>query len=170
MGLNNSELTLPRAKRITATARIAAYLPETPDTVAANRDLDSKPYWHIEKARIEGTRDVRAELIVNGESVANQMISADGRQRDISFNAAIEKSSWVAIRIFPSSHTNPVFVTVDGKPIRPSRKSVEWCQQAVENCWEQKERFLKDDEIEEAKAAYDHARTVYSERLTESLN
>lgn len=96
------------------------------------------------------------------------MILADGQQRDISFDTQIEKSSWVAMRIFPSSHTNPIFVTVGGKPIRASRKSVEWCLQSVENCWEQKERFIKEDEIEDAKAAYDHARMVYRKRLAES--
>ena len=30
--------------------------------------------------------------------------------RDVSFDVPIEKSSWVALRIYPSSHTNPVFV------------------------------------------------------------
>ena len=42
MGAGNSELALQGPKEITATARIAAYLPETPDTVIAQRDLDSK--------------------------------------------------------------------------------------------------------------------------------
>jgi len=168
MGLGDSELALLGPKRITATARIAAYLPETPDTATAKRALDSKPYWHLAKSRIEGTREVKAELIVNGEFVASRTILTDGQQRDISFDTKIDKSSWVAIRIFPSSHTNPIFVTVGGKPIRPSTKSIEWCLQGVENCWESKERFIKKDEIEDAKAAYDHARKVYRERLVES--
>jgi hypothetical protein len=136
--------------------------------MTAKQDLDSKPYWHLEKSRIAKTRDVRVELIVNGEPVASQTIPAGGQQRAVTFDAGIEKSSWIAVRIFPSSHTNPIFVTVGGKPIRPSQKSLEWCLQGVENCWKQKERFIQKDELEEAKAAYDHARQVYRERLKES--
>ena len=109
-----------------------------------------------------------AELIVNDEAVSSQTILADGRQTDISFDTKIDKSSWVAIRIFPSSHTNPIFVTVGGKPIRPSRKSVEWRLQGVDNCWEQKGRFIRKDEIEDAKTAYEQAKKVYRERLAES--
>ena len=80
----------------------------------------------------------------------------------------IERSSWVALRILPSSHTNPIFVLVDGQPIRASRRSVEWCLAGVDRCWSEKERFIKSDEREEAKEAYDHARTVYRKLLAET--
>jgi hypothetical protein len=40
----------------------------------------------------------------------------------------------VALRILPSSHANPVFVLVGGKPIRASRRSVEWCLKGVGQC------------------------------------
>ena len=40
------------------------------------------------------------------------------RSRDMTFDVKLERSSWVAVRILPSSHTNPVFVLVGGKPIR----------------------------------------------------
>ena len=49
------------------------------------------------------------------------------KTQDIEFEVDIKHSSWVAMRILPSSHTNPIFVLVGGKPIRASRKSVEWC-------------------------------------------
>jgi hypothetical protein len=79
----------------------------------------------------------------------------------------IDRSSWVALRILPSSHSNPVFVLVDNKPIRASRRSVEWCLKGVDQCWSQKERFIKAAEKEDAKAAYAHARDVYRKRLAE---
>ena len=54
---------------------------------------------------------------------------------DLTFDYKPEFSSWVALRIFPACHTNPVFVEVDGKPIRASKKSAQWCVDAVETCW-----------------------------------
>ena len=87
--------------------------------------------------------------------------------RDISLQAQITKSSWVAFRILPSSHTNPIFVLVDGKPIRSSRRSVQWCLDGVDKCWSQKERFIKSDELADAKAAYEHARETYRNLLNQ---
>src|SRR5678816_1307493 len=78
-----------------------------------------------------------------------------------------ERSSWVALRILPSSHTNPIFVLVDGKPIRASRRSAEWCLKGVDQCWSQKERFIKPAELDEAKRAYAHAREAYKKILAE---
>jgi len=48
----------------------------------------------------------------------------------------IPHSSWVAVRILPSVHTNPIWVEVAGKPVRASRKSAEWCLKAVDVCWD----------------------------------
>ena len=42
-------------------------------------------------------------------------------RKDVDFRHRLERSSWVAARILPSSHTNPVFVEVAGAPIRASR-------------------------------------------------
>ena len=67
------------------------------------------------------TRKVPVEVIVNGQPVAKTEITADGNVEGVSFDVPIKKSSWVALRIYPSSHTNPVFVTVGGKPIRARR-------------------------------------------------
>jgi hypothetical protein len=33
----------------------------------------------------------------------------------------------VAVRAFPVAHTNHIFVLADGRPIRASRLSAEWC-------------------------------------------
>ncbi len=107
------------------------------------------------------------ELIVNGYPVANQKIVADGALRDLTFDAKIERSSWVAVRILPSSHTNPIWVQVGDKPVRASKRSAEWCLKGVDQCWSQKKRFIKADEMEQAKQDYEHARQAYRKILGE---
>jgi len=59
-------------------------------------------------------------------------------------------------------------VIVDGKPIRASRKSAQWCLAGVDQCWSQKERFYAAGEMKDAKAAYEHARVVYRKIVEES--
>jgi hypothetical protein len=75
----------------------------------------------------------------------------------------------VALRILPSSHTNPIWVTVAGKPVRASRASADWCLQGVERCWQNKERFIAPAEMADAKAAYAHARETYQRLKAESF-
>ena len=81
----------------------------------------------------------------------------------------IKHSSWVCLRVFPSSHTNPVFVLVEGKPIRASKRSAEWCLKSVEQCWKQKRPRIRAKERPEAEAAYDHARKEYRKILAECV-
>jgi hypothetical protein len=161
MGEDRSELRLSRPGTVRVTAKVAALLDEKPDTTVRNRPYNQKPYWHIERARVGETREVPVEVIVNGYPVAKQRIVADGKMRDVSFDVPIPRSSWVALRILPSSHTNPVFVLVGGKPIRASRRSAEWCLKGVDQCWSQKQRFIKAEEMTDSQAAYEHARGVY---------
>jgi hypothetical protein len=167
MGENGSELKLAQPGIVRATVKAAALLDEKPRPEMRRRRYKDKPYWDIERARIGESREVPVELIVNGYPVARQVILADGKLRDISFETRIEKSSWVAVRILPSSHANPIFALVDDKPIRASERSAQWCLDGVEKCWAQKERFIKPDELTEAKEAYDHARAAYRELLTQ---
>jgi hypothetical protein len=181
LGTKGSEVQLDAAGKVTVTARVSAMLPEKPDpslkpyseVIARAQGKGSKwagelkPYWHVERARIGTSRDVNVEVIVNGYPVASKIISADGAVQDLRFSVPIERSSWVALRILGSSHTNPVFVPVGGKPIRASRRSVEWCLKSVEQCWSQKERFIAPAEKQDALAAYEHARTVYRKILAE---
>jgi hypothetical protein len=141
----------------------------TPQTEKVrNTPLDQKPYWDLERSRINSSRKVPVELIVNGQPVEKKEIVADGSEQEVSFDTEIAKSSWVALRIFPSSHTNPVFVLVDGKPIRASRKSAEWCLKSVDQCWKQKVKAIREPEKKEAEAAYEHARKEYRKILQES--
>jgi hypothetical protein len=167
-----SELDLAQPGKVKITFDVAARLEEkpTPRTERIrNARLDQQPYWHIERARIGDTRKVPVEVIVNGQSVARQEIVADGQIRPLSFDVDIPRSSWVALRIFPSVHTNPVFVEVAGKPIRASRKSAEWCRKAVDVCWRSKSGQFRPSERDAARAAYDQARKYYDKVLTESF-
>jgi hypothetical protein len=167
MGVNGSELRLTGAQAgqgHRVTAKVAAYLPEQPSDPRAQQIP-----WNVERARIAGTRDVKLELIVNGNPVAEKQITADGALQDISFDGLkFDRSSWVAMRIYPSSHTNPIFVIVDDKPIRASKRSAEWCLKGVDQCWSQKERFYAPAEMADAKTAYQHAREVYRAIVNES--
>ena len=133
-----------------------------------DRPLDAEPYWHIERARIEGTRQVPVELVMNGKSIVRKNIVADGTVQDVAFDVPVERSSWVAVRILGSSHSNPVFILVARKPIRASRQSAQWCLAGVNQCWTQKASKISQRELPDARAAYDHARAVYAKVLTES--
>jgi hypothetical protein len=126
-----------------------------------NLALDRQPYWSIERARVGNSRTVPLEVIINGLAVTNLPFAADGTLRDVAFDIKIERSSWVALRILGSSHSNPIWVLVGGKPLAPSRKSVEWCLRGVDQCWSQKKRFIQNSEMEDALQAYDHARAIY---------
>jgi len=167
MGENGSELRLAKAGTVRLKAKVAALLNEKANLSLRSTPYHQKPYWDVERARIEGTREVPVEAIVNGYAVARKTIVADGKLQDVSFDVKIGRSSWVALRILPSSHTNPIFVVVDGKPIRASRRSAEWCLKSLDQCWSQKERFYKADEMDQAKKDYAHAREVYRKLLEE---
>ena len=169
MGVKGSELRLAKPDTVLVTAKVAARLNQEPISGLAKRHYSQKPYWHIERARIEDTRKVPVEVIVNGYPIAQKEIVADGELQDIAFEVPIEFSSWVALRILPSSHTNPVFVLVDGKPIRSSKRSAEWCLAGVKKCRLQKQRFMGADEIADFNAAYDHAEITYRRIIVESV-
>jgi hypothetical protein len=73
----------------------------------------------------------------------------------------------LAVRIFPSAHTNPIFVKVNNREIREKR-SIQWCIDSVEQCWKEKVGQIRETEREEARAAYDEAIRIYTERLSET--
>ena len=171
VGTHGSELPLDAAGSIRLTAEVAARLDEEPDARFSRkgqpREWSDRPYWHLEGARIDGTRTVPVELIVNGRPVARRVIDADGEVREVEFDVHLDRSSWIALRILPSSHTNPIFVIVEGAPIRASRRSAEWCLASLEQCWSQKSRFYDEDEMQDAIEAYDHARATYRRIISE---
>ena len=163
-----SVIRASKGSDIEFSVRAAALLGEKPREDIRRAALDQKPYWHIERARIGDTRQVPVELIVNGVSVEQRPIAADGSIQGLKFHFKPTKSSWVALRIFPSSHTNPVFVEVDGQPIRASRRSAKWCLDAVDVCWKQKKPLIRAEEQPAAAAAYEQARKVYRTILDQS--
>ena len=194
VGTHDSEVKLAKSGTVHARVKVSAFLPV--DSAASgtepawmtplhnpwnknaaagrsamdiqNRPLDQEPYWHIERARIGNTREVPVELVMNGKSVAHKNIVADGTVQDLGFDVPVEKSSWLAVRILGSSHTNPIFIVVGGKPIRASRQSAQWCLAAVNQCWTQKAPKISKRELPDAQAAYEHAREVYTKLIAES--
>lgn len=171
LGEKGGERRLDVSGKVTVKANVAAYLDPTPSPEAQaihDRRISDKPYWDIERARIGKSRRVPVEVVVNGIAVDKKEIEADGTFQEIEFKVPIEKSSWVALRVYPSSHTNPIWVLVGDKPVRASKKSAEWCLKSVDNCWSQKERAIRAEEKEAARKAYDVARDAYKRILEES--
>jgi hypothetical protein len=168
VGESNSEISIDRPGPVMVVVKAAAYLPLEPDVSIQNLPRDQKPYWHLERARIGKSRKVPVAVIVNGSRVAMTNIVADGVLRELTIPVQIERSSWVALRILPSSHTNPIWVQVGGKPFLPDHRSVEWCLKGVDQCWSQKQRFISAGEMDQAKEAYDHARQVYRSLLSQA--
>lgn len=167
-----SQLNLEAPGKVVVEFDATALLAEKPDAeteAIRQRRLDQKPYWHLERCRIGDTRKVPVEIIVNGQRVASKELEANGSVEQMRFEIPVENSSWVAVRILPSVHTNPVFVHVGGKPIRASRKSADWCVQAVDTCWNSKEPRIRNAEKAAARAAYDKAREVYLAASRESV-
>ncbi len=175
--------TEPGAVRLTAT--VAALLPEQrPEPTVEGFDYDLAPTapsvpsngssdwdasaWHLEWARIGDTRSVTVEVVVNGRPVATREIVADGSEQDVAVDLDLERSSWVALRLLPSLHTQPIFVEIGDRPIRASRRSAQWLHDCVDKLWEVKEGFIRPAERADARAAYDQAQAVYATRRDES--
>ncbi len=59
------------------------------------------------------------EVIVNGVVVASRPIEGDGSEQELEFDIAVDQSSWIATRIFPHMHTNPIEVHVAVSPSAP---------------------------------------------------
>jgi hypothetical protein len=173
VGIKNSEVHLAGPGTVEVRATVAARLEPKPtaETERIRRSpLTQQPYWELERARIGDSRKVPVELVVNGRAVERKEIEADGSEQPISFQTPIEKSSWVCLRVFPSSHTNPVFVLVGDKPIRTSKRSAEWCLKAIDKCWKEKQRQIRATEREEAAKAYEAARVAYRKIESESAD
>jgi hypothetical protein len=168
VGVDGSELQLANPGKVVARVDFAAWLDEKVNPIVRGKSQQEKPYWHIERARVGDSRMVPVELLVNGRPVARKNVAANGEVREVSFEVPIERSSWVAMRVLGSSHTNPVWVLVDGEQVRTSKRSAQWCLDSVDQCWSQKERFIAKVEMAEAQTAYAHARKEYRKRLAES--
>jgi hypothetical protein len=118
-------------------------------------------------SRYPGRKPAPVELVVNGLPAATKELTLDGKEKELTFEADIEKSSWVAVRLFPGAHTNPFFVIVDGKPIRASKHSAQWCLAGVDQCWKSKQKTYHKDEQKQAAEDYEAARKFYKAILAE---
>ena len=165
-GTNGSELRLERSGTVRVTVQAASLLSETASDSPAPSRLQFQ--WSPESARVAASRDVAVEVIVNGHPIASQRLTADGSPRDLAFDIPIQRSSWIALRILGSAHTNPIFVVVGERPIRASKRSAEWCFKGVDQCWSQKSPRISPAERPDAERAYDHARQRYRRILSES--
>jgi hypothetical protein len=162
-GVGDSEVAVKTNETINISANVAAYLPQKQDAageIIAKTSIILMPYWDIERARIEKSRKVRVELIVNGEAVDTTEINADGDVNNVKFTYKPVKSGWAAVRVFPSSHSNPIFINVDDKPVI-EKKSAEWCLATLNQCWKMKEPNIRAEEKKAAEAAYEEARKKY---------
>jgi hypothetical protein len=108
------------------------------------------------------------ELIVNGKVAASKDVPADDQIHDVDFTVPIERSSWVALRHFPQMHTNPVTVRVGGQPIRASRGSALWCAGCIEQLWRAREKAIRADEREAARATFQKMIEVYRKIAAEA--
>lgn len=162
-------IELRKSGRLVLEATIAARLEPKPfDVDEENNRLNTLRYWHIERARIGESRRVPLELVINGRAVQRHEIVADGELREMTFAIEVSRSSWLALRILPSSHSAPFFVQVAGKPVRASKRSAQWCLDCVDVLWERHAKRIRDAERVAAAAAWQRAREVYRKILVES--
>ncbi len=165
-----SQVVLRHAGTVKVKTRVAAMLPpeisQAADSIRKKR-LDEKPYWHVERARVGQSRKVPVELVVNGHAVATKEIEANGEWNDLEFDAAMDQSSWICVRVFPTMHSNPVFVEVEGLPVRASKASAEWCRKAVDVCWNRKKPQIRPSEQAAAEEAYDVARRTFDQIIAD---
>jgi hypothetical protein len=157
-GTGSSEIKVSGETELDISAAVAAYLSEK---IGDTSEMD-RIYYNPEKSRVGESRNMKVELIINGVVADSKLLKADGKINDIRFKHKISKSSWVALRVPWSAHSNPIFVLVDGKPIC-EKESAEWCRKAVEQCWKMKEPNIRNEEKAAAKAAYDAALKIYSD-------
>lgn len=116
----------------------------------------------VDAAALLSAKDnVKVELVVNGYPVESQSLTTNGSQREIAFSHKLSRSSWVAIRVFPNAHTNPIWVSVEDQPVRGTIDSARWCLAGVEQCWQAKAHTYALEEQEDAREAYDHARAEF---------
>jgi hypothetical protein len=172
LGTHNSEVKIAQTKEVVIRAKVTGYLSEKQNTLGrfiANSSEQRQPAWDIERARIGQTRKVMVELVVNGVPVESRELEADGTWQDVKFIQTISMSSWIAVRIYPSSHTNPIFVIVDDQPVRASRRSAQWLRSAVDRLWDVKSHDIREGEKADALEQYLKAKKIYDEIISDSV-
>ena len=168
VGTRGSEIGLDGPGTVRVTSRVACLLPETPRGESPPDPMRG-PFWTPEHARVPGSRDVTVEVVVNGRPVSSTRVPADGVLRDVAFDVRVDRSSWIALRILGSAHTNPVFVLIRWTPysrVAAQRRLVleRGRSVLVAEITATRRRAVRD----QAHVAYEHARGRYRQILSES--
>ncbi|MBZ2185263.1 MAG: CehA/McbA family metallohydrolase [Bryobacter sp.] len=172
VGGKQGEVKAAKGEEVEVTVEAVGLLDRVPNRELQALSYDQHPgqqrvYWTIERARVGDTNEVPVELVRNGKVIATATIPADGKRHRVSFRVKVEGSAWLAARVMPAAHTNPVWVKVGEEEIA-ERESAEWCLRAVEQCWSQKARFIRPGEKAAARAAYDAAREAYRKKIEQA--
>jgi hypothetical protein len=118
----------------------------------------------------------RIEIIVNGELAKtavpeNRAAALGGFESSIDESVRVESSSWIAVRCFERhpegrlrfAHSNPMFVDVAGKPLRPRKDEAEYLAQRMREEIARNQNLLDAESL----AEYQEALRVY-QRLAET--
>ena len=126
---------------------------------------------------------VRAELVRNGEVVRSWEFTGDRKELMIDDRLTVSGSGWVHLRVegapgdswpldtsYPQAFTNPVWITVGGRPIRSAAASdyaIRWIDklQAMADEWP---GWRSEREREHVFAQFEQAREVYRQRGAEA--
>ena len=128
---------------------------------------------HVEALAISETPLDRLEVVVNGEvrevgSPENRKLLSGAWESGIDTFISCETSSWIAVRAvekrsggrYRFAHSGPVYVDVDGRPLRPRREEVEFLAKRVEAQIERSRGVLPEAAIAEYRAALDAYRKI----------
>ncbi|MBN1422834.1 MAG: CehA/McbA family metallohydrolase [Planctomycetes bacterium] len=115
----------------------------------------------------------RIEIVVNGEVAravepANREGERGGRESPFDERVPIAGSSWVAVRCFEDrpegrirfAHTAPVFIDIEGKPLRPRREEIAYLIARVEAEIARSEGVLPPAAIDEYREALEIYRAI----------
>jgi len=118
------------------------------------------------------------EIVVNGEVVQHIELDATRQSTDISGQLKLDASSWVLLRAwndgpspdifdrFPYATTNPVFVEVDGRPLRSEADAdyfIDWIDRVYEQLSENK-HYNDEREKQAVLTSIASARAVFENR------
>ncbi|MDE2678677.1 MAG: CehA/McbA family metallohydrolase [Gemmatimonadota bacterium] len=126
-----------------------------------------------------------AELVVNGEVVRTYIFDGDRKSLEIDDRIALAGSAWVHLRVtglredrwpldtsYPQAATNPVWVTVGGRPIRSAvaaAYALRWIDRLQEMA-EEWPGWRSEREKEHVYAQFEEAREVYRRRGAEAVD